>query len=310
MHVFVTGGSGFLGQRLVRALRSRGDAVTVLSRRAGRAATALSPLGVTTVQGDPTQPGSWQAGVAACDAVVNLAGEPVGDGRWTPARKARIRDSRVRSTENIVAAVQNSKQTRVLVSGSGIGYYGAHPGHLSEPELDESSPGGDDFLARVTTAWEAAAQPAATVTRLVLLRTGLALGRDGGALPRLLTPFRWGVGGPAGHGRQWYSWIHADDWTALVLHALDHELAGPLNATAPEPVPMRQFADALGRALHRPAVLPLPAWALRLAMGEMASIVLTGQRVWPRAALAAGFTFRYPRLQEALQELTRKGVGF
>jgi len=308
VHVFITGGSGFLGQRLVRALRARGDAVTVLSRSGG-AAAALSPLGIATVQGDPAQTGTWQARVAGCDAAVNLAGEPVGGGRWTAERQARIRDSRIRSTENLVAALQAAPRPRVLISSSGIGYYGAQPGHALDPDLDESSPGGHDFLARVTTEWEAAARPAAAVTRLVLLRTGLVLGTDGGALPRLLTPFRLGLGGPLGHGRQWYSWIHANDWTRLVLYALDHDIAGPLNATAPEPVPMRQFAHALGHALHRPAVLPVPAAALRLLMGDMASLVLTGQRVWPRAALAAGFTFQYPRLQDALRDLLGKVVG-
>ncbi len=300
MRVFLTGGTGFIGSALVRALAARGDECVVLSR-GGR--TRWPDLPVTIVEGDPTRPGAWQDRVQGAAAVINLAGEVIVDPpkRWTRGRKRRLWDSRVATTEQLVAAILRSRpRPAVLLSGSAIGYYGGRGDDL----VDESAPAGQDFLAQLAAAWERAALAVSGDTRVTLLRTGIVLGRGGGALAPLLSVFRLGLGGPWGDGRQWWSWIHLADAVGLVLLALDRDLAGPLNLTAPNPVTVNQFAAALGNALGRPAAIRVPTMVVRAALGEAADALLNLQRVVPKRAGAAGYTFQFPELEGALREIT------
>jgi len=293
MRVLVTGGTGFLGVPLCRALRGAGHTVTVLTRDPGH-------------QGAPAA--GWEAVDAAvqdADALVNLAGEPIAGGRWGARRKERIVASRVDSTRTLLRAVAAAgRRPKVLVSASAVGYYGPHD---DEP-IDESAGQGAGFLAEVCRAWEAEAVAAEALgLRVVRLRIGIALAGDGGALARMLPPFRAFLGGPLGSGRQWMSWIHRDDVTGLVVAALaDEAYAGAVNATAPQPVTNRDFSAALGRALARPSWLGAPAMALRLALGEMADMLLTGQRVFPQVAERLGYRFRYPDLDSALRASVRR----
>lgn len=295
MHVFVTGASGLIGRALVPALRAAGHEVTALSRTAplGR-----SPTGATVVRGDPTQAGSWQEALARCDACVHLAGEPVAAGRWTEERKRAIRESRVASTRHVAATIARGGPG-VLIAGSAIGYYGER----GDDEVDETSPPGDDFLARVCVDWEAAAAPAAVRARLVLLRTGIVLAAEGGALPQMLRPFRYFAGGPIGDGAFWQSWIHLADEVGLIVWALEGGVEGPLDATAPAPARNRELARAIGEVLHRPSVLPVPRALIELTLGELASAVVVSQRVLPKKALALGYRFRFPELGPALRQL-------
>jgi len=296
MRVFVTGATGLVGRALSRSLRAAGHEVLGLSRRA---LPEGLPEGVRPVRGDPALPGAWQEELATCDACVNLAGEPVAGGRWTEGRKRAIRESRVEATRNIASILARRGPT-VLVSGSAIGYYGAR----GDEVIDEDSHPGDDFLAGVARDWEEAAHLAAPRARVVLMRTGIVLAREGGALPQLARPFRMFVGGPIGDGAFWQSWIHLEDEIGLLRLALEEGRAeGPLDATAPSPVRNREMARALGRVLGRPSLVATPALALRAALGEMAEVVLSSQRVLPRKALALGYTFRFPELEPALREL-------
>jgi hypothetical protein len=299
VHVLVTGATGLVGRAACAALVERGHAVTAVSRAPGAAARLAA--GVRLVAGDPAEPGPWQDALAAADACLHLAGEPIAEGRWTAAKKRRIRESRVRSTEN-VAAVVRERGPKVLVSGSAVGFYGSR----GDEVLDETSAGGDDFLADVCRAWEAAAAPARERARVVLLRTGIVLAREGGALPRLVRPFRLFAGGPIGDGAFWQPWIHLADQVGLALLALEDARAeGPLDATAPEPARNRDLARAIGQALGRPSALRTPAFAVQLALGELASAVLASQRVVPAKALALGYRFRFPDLDGALRDLLR-----
>jgi uncharacterized protein (TIGR01777 family) len=296
MNVVVAGGTGFLGQALVTRLRAEGHRVQVLTRHAtGGSQLVWNPDGGV---------GSWSQAIDGADAVVNLAGESIAGRRWNASHKTAIRQSRLLATRSLVTAVEAARvRPAVLVSGSAVGYYGL----LGDEMVGEDAPAGDDFLADVCRAWESEAQRAAGATRIVLLRTGLVLGPSGGALQPMLLPFRLFVGGPVGSGRQYWSWIHRDDWVSLVIWALNTAaISGPLNATAPTPVPNREFAQTLGRVLRRPSIMPAPGWALRLALGEMADVLLLGgQRVLPVKAQAAGFTFRYVSLEPALREILR-----
>ena len=292
MRIVVAGGTGFLGHALVERLRHDHD-VMVLTRH---------PRGAGQIPWTATEGGgAWAAAVQAADAVVNLAGESIAEGRWTAARKTAIRASRVAATRAIVGALHNGARAQALINASAIGIYGDR----GDEPLTEASPPGSDFLASVCRDWEAEAQHAADITRVVLLRTGLVLGAGGGALPQLALPFRLFAGGPLGSGRQYWSWIHRDDWVEMVRWAIEQTaVTGPLNVTAPEPVTNAAFARELGRALHRPAVLPVPAIAMRLALGEMAdAMILGGQRVLPAKAQALGFTFRYATLSAALNAI-------
>jgi uncharacterized protein (TIGR01777 family) len=304
MRVFVTGGTGMVGSRIVPLLLRRNDTVLLLTRRPESARQQFG--GCTIVEGDPGVPGPWMDAVADCDAVLHLAGENLFARRWNDAFKKVLRDSRVLSTQNVVAAIarrprQPDGSPKVLLNASAIGYYGPH----QDEELTEGSPPGDDFLARLCAEWEQAARPAeGHGIRLALVRIGVVLGKQSGALPKLLTPFRLGVGGPVGSGRQWMSWIHQDDLAGLFVFLLDNAAAtGPINGTAPQPVTNRDFSRALGRVLHRPAFLPTPAFGLRFLLGEVADLVTTGQRVLPKRALELGFGFRFPTVDEALKDL-------
>lgn len=287
MRVLVTGGTGLVGIPLRRALADAGHEVRLVTRRPAA---------------HDTRAVSWEAlpdAIAGTDAVVHLAGAPVAGGRWTPARKADIRDSRVETTRAVVRAIAaTGSRPGVLVSASAIGFYGPRGDEL----LDEDAPPGTGFLADVCRAWEDAAREAERFdVRVVRVRVGLVLAQEGGALAAMLPPFRLGLGGPLGGGRQWMSWIHRDDVVALLVAALSGVTwRGAVNATAPHPVTNADFARALGRAVHRPAVLPAPAFALRLVLGEMAAMLLDGQRVVPAAATAHGFAFRFPYLDGAL----------
>jgi uncharacterized protein (TIGR01777 family) len=294
MHVVIAGGSGFLGGALTRALAAAGHHTTVLTRRAS---------GPGQVQWDPTRPsGDWVDAIGRADAVVNLAGEPLTSGRWTPTRKQRLRESRIAATSALAAAITPAGRPIVFLSASGIGVYGTAESSVT---FTETSPAGSDFLAELCKEWEQTALRAASVARVVLLRTGVVLGRGGGALPELARPFRLFAGGPIGSGRQTVSWIHLDDWVQMTMWAMTNAaVEGPLNLTAPEPVSNAELAHLLGRALHRPSFLRAPAFALRLLLGEMAdAAILNGQRVLPAKAQALGYRFRYARLADALASL-------
>ncbi len=296
MRVLVTGATGLVGRALSASLVADGHEVVALSRSD---APAGLPPGTRAVKGDPAVVGPWLEELGRCDACVNLAGEPVAAGRWTAERRRRIRDSRVDATRNLAAAIARGGPT-VLVNGSAIGYYGPR----GDEVLDESSGPGDDFLARVAVDWEAAARPAERRARVVLVRTGIVLAREGGALPRLVLPFRLLAGGPIGDGAFWQSWIHLADEVGILRLALeDARASGPMNATAPDPARNRDLARAIGRVLRRPSGLPTPAFAVRAALGEMAEVVLASQRVVPSRALALGYRFRFPLLEPALRDL-------
>jgi hypothetical protein len=296
MRVFLTGATGLIGRALAASLGADGHEVVALSRGASPAAL---PAGTRLVRGDPSVAGPWQEELARCDACVNLAGEPVAAGRWTEERRKRIRDSRVLSTRN-VAAVVGSGGPGVLVNGSAIGYYGPH----GDDVIDESFPAGNDFLAHVALEWEEATRAAARRARVVLVRTGIVLAAEGGALPRLVLPFKLLAGGPIGDGGFWQSWIHVADQVGILRLALeDARASGPMNATAPDPVRNRDLARALGRVLRRPSLLVAPAFAVRAALGEMAEVILASQRVLPQRALALGYRFRWPSLEPALRDL-------
>jgi uncharacterized protein (TIGR01777 family) len=298
MRVFVTGGSGFVGTTLCARLRQSGHAVTVLTR-SERSAGRL-PAGVEACVGDPTAPGDWQEAAAACDAAVNLAGANLFN-RWNEEYKTLIRSSRVDTTRNLVAALaRHQGEAPVLVSASAVGYYGPR----GDEELSEQSPPGDDFLAKVCLEWEAEAQAAAKFgARVACTRFGIVLGDGGGALGQMLPLFKLGLGGPLGSGRQWFSWIHQEDLVAALMFCLESQVSGALNCCAPHPVRNREFTRTLGRVLGRPALLPAPGFAVRLALGEMGSVVLTGQRVVPQALTGAGFSFKFPELEGALKDL-------
>jgi uncharacterized protein (TIGR01777 family) len=305
MRVFVTGGTGLIGTRLVRRLRERGDEVLALTRRPP-AARALFGEGVEVVEGDPMQAGKWMDAVERCDAVINLAGENVFARRWKTKFKELLRDSRLRGTEHVVRALAKDPrraggEPKILVNASAIGYYGPH----DDEELTEDSPPGSDFLADLCVDWEKAALEAKKDgLRVALVRVGIVLDRAGGALAKMLTPFKLFVGGKVGSGRQWMSWIHHEDMVGLFLLALDDPRAsGSLNGTAPNPVTNKEFSKALGRALHRPAILPAPRLALRVVLGEVAHIIATGQRVLPNVPLRLGYSFKFPTLDGALTSI-------
>lgn len=307
MRVFVTGGTGLVGSPLVKRLAGRGDEVSVLTRRPSVARDLFGP-GVTAVEGDPVRPGDWMARAAGCDGVLSLVGENIFARRWNAAFKQLLVDTRVKSTQNIVQALSGSPRRgdgspKVLVSASAIGIYGPR----GDEQLTESGPAGSDFLASLCVEWEKAAQAVeVSGVRRVSVRVGVVLDKAGGALAKLLTPFKLGAGGPVGSGKQWMSWIHHEDLGSLFLLALDNPGAsGPLNGTAPNPVTNRDFGKALGRALHRPAFMPTPGFALRLALGEVADVITTGQRVLPERALALGMKFKFPTIDGALTDVVR-----
>jgi uncharacterized protein len=300
VRVTLTGATGLIGARLVRALQARGDEVTVLSRDPARAARAL---GVTAQAWDPAAGPAPAGALAGRDAVVHLAGAPV-DQRWSDSARAAILESRAAGTRHLVDGLRAADpRPAALVSSSAVGFYGSR----GDEVVDESAPAGDGFLAEVCEVWEREAAAAEELgMRVVRVRTGVVLDRSGGALARMLTPFRLGVGGPVAGGRQYVPWIHADDLVGIYLAAIDGgDWTGPVNATAPEPVTNLAFSRALGRALRRPALAPIPAAALRLLYGDMAEVVTTGQRAVPRRPLELGYAYRHPDLDEALRDALR-----
>jgi uncharacterized protein (TIGR01777 family) len=296
MRVTVTGATGRIGTRLVAALRQRGDDVTVLSRNPDKARAALD---ADAVAWQPEQEPAPAGALAGRDGVLHLAGEDIAQ-RWTAEAKRRLRSSREAGTRNLVAGLRAAEpRPGVLVSASGVDFYGAH----GAERVTEDTPPGTGFLAEVCAAWEREAATAEDLgVRVVRLRCGVVLMKDGGALAKMLPFFRLGIGGPVAGGRQYLPWIHVDDVVALYLAALDNAAwTGPVNATAPEPPTNKEFSRALGRALRRPAFAPVPTLALRVLYGEMAEIVVTGQRAVPDRAQALGFTYAHPELDEALR---------
>ena len=277
MRVTILGATGFIGKHLASALRARGDEVGTASLR---------------------DPAGAAAACAGVDAAINLAGAPILGKRWDSAYRSQIRTSRVDAPRAMLDALaQAPERPRTYVSASAIGYYGSS----ETATFTEESPAGNDFLARVCADWERTAEHASALgMRVACIRTGIVVGRDGGALAALLPIFRLGLGGPVATGRQWYSWVHIDDVVGIYLHALDGA-AGALNATAPNPVINADFTRALGRAVHRPALIPAPAFALGLALGEASTLLTEGQRVLPERTMASGYSFKYPQLDEALR---------
>ena len=290
-----------MGRRLVELLLEAGHAVTVLTRDPAKA-TLDAAENLELLAYDPFSVDSWKTALAGCDGVVNLAGEPLTESRWSDRKKDLILRSRTRTTSNMVKAIDAlDSRPDVVVSASAVGYYGPH----GDEELDESAAPADDFLARVCKEWEASAKPLESLgVRLVQVRIGIVLGPDGGALGKMLGPFQMFVGGPIGSGKQWLSWIHRDDLAGLILYALTTaSVSGVLNGTSPNPVKMSEFSDTLGKVLARPSWLPVPPIALELILGEAAQVVLTGQRVLPKRTLEQGYTFTYPLLESALKEI-------
>jgi uncharacterized protein (TIGR01777 family) len=293
MNIVVAGGSGFLGEPLVRRLLARGDAVAVLTRDTSRVRAGRPILW------DGRSQGAWAEEVAAADVVINLAGENIGAGRWTAERKRRLIDTRLDAAKAIVEALRRTARKRTLINASATGFYG----NRQDEELDESSSRGSGFLAELVEQWEAAAREAEPLARLVLLRFGVVLAKDGGALQKMMLPFKLGAGGPVASGQQWMSWVDRDDVLRMIEWAIDNDNArGIYNVTAPQPVRNREFSRAVGKALSRPAFMPAPAFALRAALGEMADeLLIGGQRVLPRRAEAEGFRFEAGNLEEGLR---------
>jgi uncharacterized protein (TIGR01777 family) len=291
--VAVVGATGLIGRRLVAALAARGDAVLAVSRRGAPVDHA------SAVAWDPAWGPPPRAMLDGVDAVVNLAGAPIGGGRWTAARKRAIRESRVETTRQLAEALGGGDGPRVLVNASGVDFY-----RPSEQPTDEGGPPGRGFLAEVCVAWEREALRAESRgVRVVVARTGMVLAPEGGALPLLARVTRLGLMGPLAGGRQWVSWIHIDDHVRLLALAVDRDdLAGPVNSVAPRPVRQREMARALGRVMGRPALIPAPGIAVRLALGEMADLLVDGHRILPARALRAGFAFRFDALEPALAD--------
>jgi uncharacterized protein (TIGR01777 family) len=305
MRLVIAGGTGFLGAPLAEMYAEEGHDVRVLTRSLMAGDTRHDPgtgvPGITRVGWSPDgKSGPWASVLEGAAALINLSGESLAAKRWNPARKAQLRDSRIRATRSLAAALKAATTPPpVFISGSAVGYYGAS----GDTPLTETSPAGKDFLAQLCQDWEREAQAAARPdVRIVLLRTGIVLERSGGALPQMMLPFRFFAGGKIGSGRQYVSWIHRLDWIEIVRWLVQaSEVSGPVNATAPEPVTNKTLAKAIGRAMKRPALLPVPGFALKIAVGELADSLLTGQRALPVVAQKHGYHFRYPDIDQAFR---------
>lgn len=306
MKIAITGATGFVGSRLVARLHQDGHNILVLTRNPASAQRVFPPEAFPHVEilaYTPTVSGAWQDQIAGCDAVVNLAGEPIAEGRWTPEQKQKILNSRQLGTQKIVEAIAKADaKPAVLINPSAIGYYGTS----ETATFDETSASGNDFLAQVCQTWEAEAQKVKDAgVRLVILRFGIVLG-NGGALGKMITPFKLFAGGPIGSGRQWLSWIHIDDLVKLIITALTNpEMQGVYNGTSPRPVRMAEFSQSLGEVMQRPSWLPVPGFALEALLGDSAMIVLEGQEVIPQRTLATGFEYEYPNLRPALAQIVQ-----
>ncbi|MBI4843550.1 MAG: TIGR01777 family protein [Nitrospirae bacterium] len=314
MNILITGGTGFIGSALTRELRNSGHTVIITTRHSSDSKDKITWNPPALLPSDI---------ISEIDAVINLAGEPIAPERWTEERKKRIMSSRVETTRALVASIKQNEEhaplslptgqagplfrgerkrlPKVLISASAIGYYGAH----EDEYVTEDTPPASDFLAEVCKAWEAEALKAQeSGIRVVLIRIGGVLESDGGALKQMMIPFKFFAGGPIGSGRQWLSWIHRDDLTGIIRFALENDfISGPVNGTAPNPVRNREFSTALGKAMKRPSFLAVPAFIVKLTLGELGSVLLTGQRVLPEKALKAGYKFRYPDLDDALKAI-------
>jgi hypothetical protein len=298
MKILITGGTGFIGTPLSLELRNSKHTVVVTTRRRSDSKEKLTwnppdliPLDV----------------ISNFDAVINLAGEPIAPGRWTKERKELILTSRTSTTRALVDSIKNAKKKpKALISASAIGYYGAH----GDEHLTEDTAAANDFLADVCKQWEAEALRAKEFgVRVVLVRIGGVLESDGGALPQMMVPFKFFLGGPLGSGKQWFSWVHRDDVVGIIKYALDNDnISGPVNATAPNPVTNTEFSAALGNALKRPSWLAVPGFIVKSTFGELGSVLLTGQRVFPEKALKAGYQFKYTAVKDALKAIFREGT--
>jgi uncharacterized protein (TIGR01777 family) len=303
MRVFITGATGLIGRNLTTALTARDDQVVVVSRHTARATEQLGNR-VVVVAGNPQVPGDWMQALDGCDAVVNLAGEPIVGRRWTEQVKQEIVASRIQTTRNLAGAISQAAQPpAVFISSSAVGYYGFE---RAEYPVDELQPPGNDFLGKFCAEWEAAAElgPRAKNTRQVIFRISVVLDRQGGALGKMLPVFRWGLGGVLGSGEQPFPWIHIQDLVAMILWSIDNpEVSGVLNACAPEQVTNRDLTEVLGQVLRRPTLFAVPAFALRLLFGEGAQILLGGKAVIPKRATELGFTYAFPDLKGAIRNL-------
>jgi len=304
MNIVVAGGTGFIGGALCHSLIGEGHMVTILTR-SPKQDLHQSGVSVKQVTWNGRDTGPWEEALEGADAVINLAGAPIADARWTEARKQLLTDSRVLTTRLLVKAMsQCSSRPATFINASGIGYYGAS----DDRTLDEGAARGQGFLADLCLAWEAEALRATEFgARVVVIRTGMVLEQDGGALPKMLLPFQFFAGGPIMPGNQWVSWIHRRDHIGMIQWALTTPtVSGPINAVAPEPVTMKRFCEILGRVLHRPSWLPVPSFALHILLGELGTLMTTGQRVIPAKAIAGGYTFQYPTLEPALRAILAK----
>jgi len=306
MKVAITGATGFVGSRLVQQLRLEPIKVLVLTRNTQRAQKLFPKSAYPNVEiaaYTPTVSGSWQNHIASCEAVVNLAGESISEGRWTTERKQEILNSRKLTTQKIVEAIVSSTtKPKVLINASAVGFYGTS----QNATFDENSPPGSDFLAQVCQDWEAQAQKVTdSGVRLVILRFGIVLGM-GGALGKMITPFKLFAGGPIGSGEQWFSWIHVDDVVNLILKSLSTSgMSDVYNATAPQPVRMAELCTTMGEVMNRPSWLPVPSFAIEAMLGDGAVVVLEGQKVLPQRTLSSGFKYDYSDLKLALKEILK-----
>lgn len=304
MNILIAGGSGFIGSALVNALQGEGHAITVLARNERSANEKLGSK-ARVLPWDGEFVGAWAEAVNGADVIVNLAGESIGDGRWSKARKEKILQSRLKATRAVVdAIVKAEKKPSLLINASAVGFYGNVP----SGDVDESHAPGDDFLANVCKEWELEARRAESAgVRVALIRTGIVLSKNGGALPRMLTPFKFFIGGKIGSGAQWMPWIHLDDHLGVIKYIIGNQsLNGAVNLSAPQPAMMKEFARALGKAMHRPSIFPVPGFVLKVMLGQMSSLVLEGQRAVPKKLLSAGYQFQYPDLLTALKDVLKK----
>ena len=306
MKIAITGATGLVGTRLVSKLKEQNHQIVVFTRNSDKARKIFPSTrfpNIEIVRYTPLESGTWQDKVSGCDAVVNLAGEPISE-RWTPQHKKAILESRQIGTRKIVEAIAKAEEKpSVLVSGSAIGYYGTS----ETATFDETSASGNDFLAEVCQKWEAEAEAVREHgVRLVIVRIGIVLANGGGALGKMLTPFQMGAGGPIGTGRQWFSWVHRDDLVNVLIQAVEREdLSGVYNATSPNPVKMGEFCQTLGEVLNRPSWLPVPEFVIELLLGDGAVVVLEGQQVLPKKTQSANINYQYPEVRSALREIVK-----